>query len=80
MTRADRSDPSVTGHVSVDRSATKVYLVGGGIASMAAAAFTIRDGKTGTLTEARIKLVREVDISGCDSGAVIQMSLRRKTS
>ena len=28
----------------VDRSATKAYLVGGGIASLAAAAFLIRDG------------------------------------
>ena len=27
-----------------DRSAIKIYLVGGGIASMAAAAFMIRDG------------------------------------
>ncbi len=30
--------------------------------------------KTGTLTEARIKLVREVDLSGQDSGAVMQMA------
>ncbi len=30
--------------ISGDRSATKVYLVGGGIASLAAAAFMIRDG------------------------------------
>jgi len=31
--------------------------------------------KTGTLTEARIKLVREVDLAGQDSGAVMQMAL-----
>jgi Mg2+-importing ATPase len=30
--------------------------------------------KTGTLTEARIKLVREVDLCGQDSGAVMQMA------
>jgi len=30
--------------------------------------------KTGTLTESRIKLVREVDLSGQDSGAVMQMA------
>ncbi len=30
--------------------------------------------KTGTLTEARIKLVREVDLGGRDSGAVMQMA------
>ena len=31
--------------------------------------------KTGTLTEAHIKLVREVDLGGQDSGAVLQMAL-----
>ena len=31
--------------------------------------------KTGTLTEARIKLVREVDLHGQDSGSVMQMAL-----
>ncbi|MGO9173534.1 MAG: magnesium-translocating P-type ATPase [Rhodomicrobium sp.] len=30
--------------------------------------------KTGTLTEARIKLVREVDLGGKDSGAILQMA------
>ncbi|MGO8953571.1 MAG: magnesium-translocating P-type ATPase [Rhodomicrobium sp.] len=30
--------------------------------------------KTGTLTEARIKLVREVDLGGQDSGAILQMA------
>ena len=30
--------------------------------------------KTGTLTEARIKLVREVDLGGQDSGTVMQMA------
>jgi oleate hydratase len=45
MTNADRiSDPSVASPKGNDRSATKVYLVGGGIASLAAAAFMIRDG------------------------------------
>jgi Mg2+-importing ATPase len=31
--------------------------------------------KTGTLTEARIKLIREVDLAGKDSGAVMQLAL-----
>ena len=45
MVRLDRaSDPSVVLRNGADRSAAKVYLVGGGIASLAAAAFMIRDG------------------------------------
>jgi hypothetical protein len=35
--------PSVVGREGADRSTTKVYLVGGGIASLAAAAFMVRD-------------------------------------
>ncbi len=35
--------------------------------------------KTGTLTEARIKLVREVDVSGQDSAEVMQMALLNAT-
>jgi myosin-crossreactive antigen len=41
---ADRSSGPVIGRNGADRGATKVYLVGGGIASLAAAAFMIRDG------------------------------------
>ncbi len=37
-------DPLATPLAGVDRNTTKVYLVGGGIASLAAAAFLIRDG------------------------------------
>jgi oleate hydratase len=45
MVHADRaSDLYVAGRKDTDRSATKVYLVGGGIASLAAATFMIRDG------------------------------------
>jgi len=45
VARPDRpSKPSVAPRDAADRSAVKVYLVGGGIASMAAAAFLIRDG------------------------------------
>jgi oleate hydratase len=45
MTSADRAAvPSVVGREGADRSTTKVYLVGGGIASLAAAAFMVRDG------------------------------------
>src|SRR3954464_12768886 len=45
MIRADRaSDLSIARRQSADRSESKVYLVGGGIASLAAAAFMIRDG------------------------------------
>jgi oleate hydratase len=45
MVRTDgASGPSAIRSESADRSATKVYLVGGGIASLAAAAFMIRDG------------------------------------
>lgn len=45
MAGADRaSDPSVVRGKSADRSMRKAYLVGGGIGSLAAAAFMIRDG------------------------------------
>jgi oleate hydratase len=45
MAGADRaSDPSVVRGTSADRGTAKAYLVGGGIGSLAAAAFMIRDG------------------------------------
>jgi oleate hydratase len=45
MAQADRaSDPSREQDNGADRSKTKVYLAGGGIASLAAAVFMIRDG------------------------------------
>jgi oleate hydratase len=37
-------DPSVARRKDADRSTTKAYLIGGGIGSLAAAAFMIRDG------------------------------------
>jgi len=40
--RGDRAGSFIM--AAADRSAPKVYLVGGGIASLAAAAFMIRDG------------------------------------
>ena len=45
MAVADRaSDSPVVGGTSADRSTAKAHLVGGGIGSLAAAAFMIRDG------------------------------------
>jgi oleate hydratase len=45
MVSADHaSGPSGVRRKGADRGAAKIYLVGGGIASMAAAAFMIRDG------------------------------------
>jgi oleate hydratase len=45
MGRAEHTfDPSVARRNNADRSAAKAYLVGGGIGSLAAAAFMIRDG------------------------------------
>jgi oleate hydratase len=45
MGRAEHTfDPSVARRNNADRSTTKAYLVGGGIGSLAAAAFMIRDG------------------------------------
>ncbi len=53
---------------SVDRSATKVYLVGGGIASLAAAAVMIRDGdvlgRNITILEELDKIGGSLDGSG----------------
>ena len=45
----------------MDRSATKVYLVGGGIASMAAAVFMIRDGD---ILGQNITIYEELDTMG----------------
>jgi myosin-crossreactive antigen len=45
MVHADSiSSPSVVRSNGADQSTAKVYLVGGGIASLAAAVFMIRDG------------------------------------
>jgi len=75
MTSADRgSDISVAGGKGADRSATKVYLAGGGIASMAAAAFMIRiPGHNITIFEEldklgwRRKSMRPVRPTRCES-------------
>jgi oleate hydratase len=78
MARADSgSDTSVAGRQSVDRSATKVYLVGGGMASMAAAAFMIRDGDVPgnniTLFEELDKLGGSLDGAGSpETGYVLR--------
>jgi oleate hydratase len=69
MVRADRgSDPSVVRSNGADRSTAKVYLVGGGIASLAAAAFMIRDGDIPghniTILEELDKLGGSLDGSG----------------
>src|ERR1700691_1747277 len=44
MAHADSVSDASTQHRSIDSNTSKAYLVGGGIASMAAAAFLIRDG------------------------------------
>jgi oleate hydratase len=78
MVRADRaSDPSVGGHNGADRDSAKVYLVGGGIASLAAAAFMIRDGDVPghniTILEALDKLGGSLDGSGSpENGYVLR--------
>jgi oleate hydratase len=69
MVPADRaSDPSLVRFKGADRSAPKVYLVGGGIASLAAAVFTIRDGDIPgyniTILEELDKLGGSLDGSG----------------
>jgi oleate hydratase len=69
MASADRvSDPSGARRSGADRSAARVYLVGGGIASLAAAAFMIRDGdvlgKNITVLEELDKLGGSLDGSG----------------
>jgi myosin-crossreactive antigen len=72
MAPADRaSDPSALARNGADRS--KVYLVGGGIASMAAAAFMIRDGDMPghniTILEELGKLGGSLDCSGSPQSA-----------
>jgi oleate hydratase len=69
IVRADRaSEPSVVGRKSADRSTSKVYLVGSGIASLAAAAFMLRDcdvpGNNITVFEELDTLVGSLDGSG----------------
>jgi myosin-crossreactive antigen len=44
MVPTDSVSDASARHKSIDSNASKAYLVGGGIASMAAAAFLIRDG------------------------------------
>ena len=68
MVRIDRaSDTSAVWRKSADRSDTKVYLVGGGIASLAAAAFLIRDGD---VLGHNITILEELDkIGGSLDGA-----------
>jgi oleate hydratase len=62
MTRANGAfDASVAGRMGAGRSAPKVYLVGGGIASLAAAAFMIRDGD---LAGRNITILEELDKLG----------------
>lgn len=55
------AEPSATEQKDADRSATKAYLVGGGIASMAAAAFMIRDGD---VLGHNITILEELDRAG----------------
>ncbi len=62
MAPADRGNgPSPRRSKGADRSATKVYLVGGGIASLAAAAFLIRDGD---ILGCNITILEELDRLG----------------
>src|ERR1700728_3477720 len=44
MVRTESTSDASARHRSIDSTTSKAYLVGGGIASMAAAAFLIRDG------------------------------------
>jgi len=69
MGHADHAaDPSATRHAGADRSTAQVYLVGGGIASLAAAVFMIRDGDVPgdniTILEELDKLGGSLDGSG----------------
>lgn len=62
MTGASRaSGPGAVRPTGTDRSTAKVYLVGGGIASLAAAAFMIRDGD---IHGHRITILEELDKLG----------------
>jgi oleate hydratase len=78
MIPADRTnDTSVAGPKGADRHKTKVYLVGGGIASMAAAAFMIRDGDIPghniTIFEELDKLGGSLDAAGSpETGYVLR--------
>ena len=78
MVHADSiSSPSVVRSNGVDQSTAKVYLVGGGIASLAAAVFMIRDGDipghTITILEELDKLGGSLDSSGSpQSGYVLR--------
>src|ERR1700730_5206395 len=69
MAPADRaSDCSIVRCNGADRGTAKVYLIGGGIASLAAAAFMIRDGDVPghniTILEELDKLGGSLDGSG----------------
>ena len=69
MVSADRtSNPSAVERKSADSGPAKVYLVGGGIASLAAAAFLIRDGDVPghniTILEELDRLGGSLDASG----------------
>jgi len=78
MTSVDHSsDSAVRGRKNSDRSTAKVYLVGGGIASLAAAAFMIRDGDIPghniTILEELDKLGGSLDGGGSpESGYVLR--------
>lgn len=62
MTGADRAfGPAAARRTGTDRSTAQVYLVGGGIASLAAAAFMIRDGD---IPGHRITIIEELDKLG----------------
>jgi oleate hydratase len=63
----ERTESASERHKSIDRSTAKVYLIGGGIASMAAAAFMIRDGD---LLGHNITILEELnDIGGSLDGS-----------
>lgn len=62
MTPTDRTpDPFDARRKSADRSVMKVYLVGGGIASLAAAPFMIRGGN---ISGHNITILEELDKLG----------------
>jgi oleate hydratase len=69
------ADSSDIGAGRVDRSKTKVYLVGGGVASMAAAAFMIRDGDIPghniTILEELDRLGGSLDGAGSPDGGYV---------
>jgi oleate hydratase len=62
-----RTETASERHKGIDRSTAKVYLIGGGIASMAAAAFMIRDGD---LLGRNITILEELnDVGGSLDGS-----------